>query len=294
VPRVGLTLPPNAGDLDLLASLIDDEVDYYEVAPETLWREAPDGGFGPNGFHERFARLKRATRRPFVAHGVGLSLGTVAHGDEARRARWHERIRADHDVFDFEWYSDHLGVTVLDGQFAMLPLPVPMTDAMADVIHANLRLLQEVVPRVGVENSVVYHTFGDPLDEPDFLGRILRSPGMHLVLDLHNLWTMSKNHGFEIGAYLATLDLGRVIEIHVSGGTDSNPRWLESGGVMRMDSHCSAVPAEVWGLLDAVAPRCPGLRGVTLERMESTIGGEDVEVLRSELRRIREVGVHVP
>ena len=55
----------------------------------------------------------------------------------------------------------------------------------------------------------------------------------------------------------------------------------------RLDSHCSAVPDEVWGLFEAVAPRCPNLRGVTLERMESTIVRDDVDVLRDELRRIR-------
>ena len=285
--RVGLTLPPNAGDLDRLAVLIDDEVDYYEVAPETLWRDDGAGGFVANGFHERFAQLKRRTGRPFVAHGVGLSLGSVASDDAKRRAKWHDRIRADHEVFEFAWYSDHLGVTVLDGQHAMLPLPVPMTDVMADVIHENLRALQAIVPEVGVENSVVYHQLGAMRAEPGFLMKILRSPGMHLVLDLHNVFTMAQNVGFDPADYIAALDLSRVIEIHLSGGADSNPAWLPGGAVLRLDSHCSAVPDAVWDLFERVAPRCANLRGVTLERMESTITPGDIEPLRAELRRIR-------
>jgi len=292
--RVGLALPPNADDLDLLASLIHDEVDYYEVAPETLWRGDDRGAFVPNDFHARFVALKGDTGRPFVAHGVGLSLGSVAPEDPARRARWHERIRRDHEAFEFDWYSDHLGVSVPDGQFALLPLPVPMTDTMATVIHDHLLALQAIVPLVGVENSVVHHVFGNPLEEPAFLGRILRSPGMHLVLDLHNVWTMARNHGFAAGDYLDRLDLEAVLEIHVSGGTDSNPHWLASGRVQRLDSHCSTVPDGVWDLLDAVVPRCPGLRGVTLERMESTIRKEDVDVLRGELRRIRALELPSP
>ena len=47
-------------------------------------------------------------------------------------------------------------------------------------------------------------------------------------------------------------------------------------------------PAEaVWALLDAVLPRCPAVRGVTLERMEGTVTEADVPQVREELRRLR-------
>lgn len=287
--RVGFTLQPNVGDLDRLATLIDDDVDYYEVAPETLWLGDADDRFLPNGFHDRFLELKCTTQRPFVAHGVGLSLGSVSPDDAPRRARWHERIARDHEAFEFQWYTDHLGVSVLAGEYAMLPLPVPMTDVMADVIHDNLRALQAIVPDVGVENSVIYHQLGAMTDEPEFLRRILRSPGMHMVLDLHNVFTMAQNVRFDAWAYIDALDLERVIEIHLSGGADSNPAWLESASTLRLDSHCSAVPDDVWALFEYAWPRCPNLRGVTLERLEGTIETQDVEPLRAELRRIRSV-----
>src|SRR5205085_1459648 len=80
------------------AELLDD-VDYVEVAPETLWRSDERGELVANGFHARFAALKRTTKRatglPFVAHGVAFSLGS-ARPDPIRRARWLARIAEDH------------------------------------------------------------------------------------------------------------------------------------------------------------------------------------------------------
>jgi hypothetical protein len=47
------------------------------------------------------------------------------------------------------------------------------------------------------------------------------------------------------------------------------------------------VPEPVWQLFAEVLPRCPALRGVTLERMEGTVSASDVPELREELRRLR-------
>src|SRR5204863_10062707 len=109
----------------------------------------------------------------------------------------------------------------------------------------------------------------------------------HLHLDLHNVHTMALNLGFDAAAYLVQLPLDRVIELHLSGGAESNPCWLPSGRTLRLDSHDGAVPEAVWSLLDRVVHRCPDLRAVVLERLEGTAGAEDVPLLREELRRIR-------
>ena len=78
-----------------------------------------------------------------------------------------------------------------------------------------------------------------------------------------------------------------MIEIHVSGGSESDPAWLRSGKSMRLDSHDGAVPEPVWDLLERALPLCSNLRGVTLERMEGTVEAEHVPLLEQELRRIR-------
>jgi hypothetical protein len=80
-----------------------------------------------------------------------------------------------------------------------------------------------------------------------------------------------------------------VIELHLSGGSWSEPHWLPSRAVLRLDSHDGAVPEEVWQLFEEILPRCTQLRGVTLERMEGTIDEAAVPRIRSELARAREM-----
>ena len=285
---LGFSLQPDAEFLSLTGPLYP-LVDYYEVAPETLWRAADDGSLEPNGYHARFLALAEEQRRFFVAHGVGLSLGGAGEKDARRRRAWSERIAADQRAFRFRWYSDHLGVTSPDGQNAALPLPLPMNARAARTVRRRLQRLQRLVPDVAVENAVHYFLLGEPLEEPRFLRQTLAAPRTHLVLDLHNLHTMACNFGFDPDAYLAQLDLSRVIELHISGGVDADPAWLPGARRLRLDSHDAAVPEEVWSLYARVRPRCTRLRGVTLERMEGTVGDDDVRVLREELRRARKI-----
>jgi uncharacterized protein (UPF0276 family) len=285
---IGFSLQPDAEFIDLLEGLLRTSIDYYEVAPETTWAVAPSGEFAPNGFHRRFAELGSRDGKPFVAHGVGFSMGSPGRGDAERRRRWLERLARDQRVFRFQWYTDHLGATSIGGSAMTLPIAIPMTPYGAKTMTAALAELQTIVPDVGVENSVSYFALGSPLDEPRFLARILSRPRMHLLLDLHNVYTMAQNFGFDAEEYVARLDLSQVIEIHLSGGSPSDPGWLD-GRVVRLDSHDSAIPERVWRLFEAVAPRCRALRGVTIERMEGTVGPSDVPLLFEEVRRARRV-----
>ena len=54
------------------------------------------------------------------------------------------------------------------------------------------------------------------------------------------------------------------------------------------------MPERVWALLQEVAPRCPNLRGITLERMEGTVGPGDVAGLGAELDRLRRIAGALP
>jgi uncharacterized protein (UPF0276 family) len=287
---LGLVLQPEAQYLDCVEPLLE-LADYAEVAPETLWWQREDGALRPNGFHARFAALRARRELNFVAHGVGYSVGSASRTDAARRQRWREQVAQDHRSFAFRWWTDHLGATVVDGLALSLPLPLPMDAGAAAVVRRRLAEMQRIVPDVGVENSAQYFVVGDPLDEPAFLRRTLSRPRTHLLLDLHNLHTMAVNLGFEAAAWVARAAeaglFASVIEIHVSGGSWSDPAWLPSRRQLRLDGHDAAVPEPVWQLLDDVLPRCGALRGVTLERMEGTVTEADVPQLRDELRRLR-------
>ena len=114
-----------------------------------------------------------------------------------------------------------------------------------------------------LENNVYYFTFpGQDFSEPAFLNQLSASTGCALLLDLHNVYTNARNHDFDALAFLDELDLSRVMEIHVAGGTEMMGFYT--------DSHAGPVPEGVWDLLSFVAPRAPALRGVTFEFHESS------------------------
>ena len=280
---------PEQRYLELLEPALREDVDAFEVAPETTWRRGPDGNWQPNDFHRAFAAIGARTGKPFVAHAVHGNLGGADPGDEARQARWLARLAIDQATFGFQWLTDHLGACVLGEEALALPIALPMDAGAAALVRDRLVRWQQVVPHTGFENSVFYFLLGDWLGEPAFFNRILEAEHTHLLLDLHNVFTMAQNFGADPYEYLRRLDLDRVLEIHLSGGADSNPNWLPSRRTLRLDSHDAAVPEEVWRLFEFVAPRCRNLRMATLERMEGTVGDGDVAAVRGELRRLREV-----
>ncbi len=270
---VGLMLPPDRAALAWLEPLLD-EIDYGEVAPETLWGPQRT----PNGFHRILSSLAGAL--PFVAHGVGASLCGADGG------HWEQHLSAlarDHEVFGYLWISDHLGAVQLAGQHVGLPVPVPDWEGR---LARRLGYLQALVGVAAVENSAWYAPIQGMAQEAEGLRRVLGEQH-HLVLDVHNLWCNSINAEQDLELWLEQAPLHRVIEIHVSGGSEAPAAWSPKRR-RRMDSHDGAVPEEVWGLLERVLPRCTGVRGVTLERLENTFDGGDVPLLGQELGRIRE------
>ena len=192
-------------------------------------------------------------------------------------------------MFGFDRYTEHHGATWLGGEHLALPMPVPQTDEVAELIRERVLELRCAAPRVGLENSAFYFALGDPLEEPAFLERCLDHPDLFLLLDVHNLWTNGLNLDFDPNEWLARMDLDLVEEIHVSGGSWSDPAWLPGGGMKRLDSHDESIPEPVWALLEDVLPRCPKLGTVTFERMEGTVTVEQVGEVTGELERLRKL-----
>lgn len=275
---------PDVETLERLDRAIHTLAQHWSMTPETMWRVDESGAFEPNGFHGLFSAWLARKPKRVVAHGVGFSVGTPRR-EVARREAWLAQLREDVREFPFEWYTDHLGSSRLGGQELTLPLPLLMTDASARRVRLSLDELRTVVPDVGVENSVFYFHLGSPLDEPAFLSKCTSAPRSHLLLDVHNVFTTSVNARFDPLDYLARLPLERVIEIHLSGGRDSEPSWLPERRVRRLDSHDDAIPAEVWALFEHVLPRCPNLRAVTIERMERTVQNGDERIVEDEMQR---------
>ena len=285
---VGFALHPDAEYLGLCRGIIENDAEFFEIAPESLWLPAADGTLAPSPWADMIADLCARSGKPVVGHGLGLSPGH-AGDDEPRLARWLEAIARDQRRFGFRWYTEHLGWITAAGLEAVLPLPLPPTAEAARTTAARLARLQPIIPVVGFENQVSYFSFGDPRQEAGFWNSICAAGDLWLLLDLHNVFTQCQNMAVPMAEYLADLDLSRVIEIHLSGGSESEAAWLPSGRVLRIDSHDGPVPEPVWEAFAALRPKCPNLKGVVVERLNGTLEPADVPPLAAEVRRARQI-----
>ena len=90
-----------------------------------------------------------------------------------------------------------------------------------------------------LENNVCYLDFGEQeLEEPAFLNELCTRSGCGLLLDLHNVYVNWRNGRADIERFLASLDLSRVVEVHLAGG-------LTYDGVY-LDAHSGPVPEDLW------------------------------------------------
>ena len=259
------------------------ELDYVEVVPDILWTDLGQGAEA-RYIDDTAGRsaLERACRgRPVVAHGIGLSIGSAGVFDAAhveQVERWRRRL-------GFPWHSDHLAFHLAEHDDRLMnvgiTLPLPRDRESIELLVPRIREVQQRVPvPFLLENNVYY--FDIPaceMDEATFLNTLCRESGCGLVLDLHNVYTNARNHGFDASALLAELELGHVGEIHVAGGMELDGFYL--------DAHSDTIPDPVWALLEWTLPRCPNLGGVTFELFGSWFDSVGDARVTADLRRLR-------
>ena len=240
-------------------------LDYLAVIPDRCWSDPGPGS--AQRFRELGAPLavieRAAARRPLVLHSIGMSLCSAEIFD----LPYVENLAAWCRRFDCEWASEHLSFTRVGGGHeinASVALPVAYDAEMLELLCTRVREVQQRLARPFLlENNVYYVDFPEQeMGEAEFLNRLMRETGCGMLLDLHNAHTNALNHGFDAEAFLLSLDLDRVVEIHVAGGDEMMG--------FHTDSHTGPVADEVWSLLECVVPHALHLRGVTFEFHESS------------------------
>lgn len=285
VARPAASVPPKLGVGVLynpsLARLLSSDVlnvDYLEIIPEMFWLDDEQ---------QQYAELESwvevldtvGAKRPIVAHHTGLSLGSADTFEMWRL----ERITAWHERYRFAWHSDHLSfIRTANGGHdhnAGLAIPIPYDWELLDLITERVeRIRSAVAIPFLIENGAFFTNYAEQdMTEPEFLNRLTERTGCGVILDLHNVYTNSRNHGFDPRQYIDELDLSRVWEIHIAGGS-------ELAG-MYTDSHAGPVAGPVWELLHAVVPRTRHLAGITFEFHDSYFPLMQAEGVQEELSK---------
>jgi uncharacterized protein (UPF0276 family) len=283
IPRLGVGLSFQAALKEFALEHLE-EFDFVEVIPDTFWL---DRGKGTADRYQETAEFvgffgEMKERRPLVCHSIGLSIGSADHFDlehVEQIARWHRRL-------NFPWHSDHLSYNRLDHATGPtidlgVTLPVPYDDEVLELLIGRVRAVQErVAAPFLLENNVYYFEIpGQDMKEAEFLNRLTAATGCGLLLDLHNVFVNSTNHGFDPWDFLGELDLTRVVEVHLGGGSELDGVYL--------DSHSGPTPEPVWKLLEEIVPQAPNLCGVVFEVFGTYYPILGPERLRTELARMR-------
>lgn len=270
----------------VLRSFIEDPtspINYLEVIPDTVWA---DLGVGREPRYvedlDAVRFLENTNRRiPVIPHGIGLSIGSAHRFNRdqvLKMAEWRRR-------FSFPWHSDHLSYNLAEQGPAEvnvgLTMPLSYDQETLDVLVPRIIEIRRLVdvPFLIENNVYFFELTGAEMSEADFLNRLCESSGCKLLLDLHNVHTNSRNHGFDPLQLLGAIDLSNVFELHVAGGMEKDGFYL--------DAHSGPLPAEVWSLLEWTLPRCPNLRGVTLEVIGSWVATLGEARLRDELEGLQ-------
>jgi uncharacterized protein (UPF0276 family) len=229
---------------DLLAARTTD-LDFLEVAPEN-W-------IGVGGAHGAALR-ELAERFPLSCHGLSLSLGGPAPLD----VDFLREVRTFLDQHQVPLYSEHLSYCSDDGHLYDL-LPLPFTEEAVHHVAARIRQAQDILGRrLAVENVSYYAAPQQDMDEVSFTNAVLREADCDLLLDVNNVYVNAINHGADAHAFLAGIEPGRVVGMHVAGHFDES-------ATLKIDTHGAPVKPEVWALLAEAYARF-GAQPTLLER----------------------------
>jgi uncharacterized protein len=235
---------------DFLEEVVDAEklpIDFFEVSPENYMRR---GGYYP----EQLERLQ--ARYPLVTHGLSLSIGAVDEPDAA----YLRELRGEIERTKSPFHSDHLCFSSAGPRSLHELLPLQQSRENQRRVAERARRMSDVlgVP-FALENITYYaHPGRAEMPELEFLSGVLDASGAGLLLDVNNVYVNALNHGFDARAFIAALDLSRVVELHVAGHT------RKASGLV-LDTHGARVADPVLELLGftlSLTGPCP----VVLER----------------------------
>ena len=229
-----------------LASGLPKTIDFFELAPEN-WID--QGG--------RHARDLRAftEQKPFVCHGLSLSLGGLTPLDQVLLKKI-KAFMAEHGI---SLYTEHLSYCSDHGHLYDL-MPIPATWEAVKYVAGRIRQTQDILGRrIAIENASYYVAAPiKEMSEPEFVNAVLEEADCWLHLDVNNVYVNSVNFGFDPVAYLKQMPAERIVYMHMAG------HYQEAEDLI-IDTHGADVIDPVWQLLDTTYDLL-GVHATCLER----------------------------
>lgn len=175
---------------------------------------------------------------PMVPHGVSLNIGGPDPLDDAYVDGLAEFVVQ----VDAPFFSDHVCYSRLGGVYLHDLLPLPFSREAADHVIARSKEVKARVPRPFLLENPSFYAYmpGGDMSESEFFLRILEEADIGLLLDVNNVYVNAENHGYDARAFIDSLPLERVCQVHLAGHT------VEPDVII--DTHGTVVPEPVWEL----------------------------------------------
>lgn len=250
-------------------------IEYIEITPDTISHND-----GKNIFisDETIDEIKEISNyKKIVVHGVGLSIGSY-DGYSKDYIKLLDRI---YEEIDFEWHSEHLGYTKVNGENIGTMLSLPRTEETLDMICERVTEIKNRYKKdFLLENIIrIVPDYESKYSEAEFMNLISENTGCGFILDAYNLECDQFNHGFDIDGYINELDISKVREIHIANGI------IENG--FRMDAHCETVMDSTIELTKKILdfPGC-NVSMVNYELLDEAIPVLGEEIIADEYKRL--------
>lgn len=257
---------------------------FVEISPENY--------MGRGGYHDD--ALERAKDIwPIVTHGLTMSVGGV----DPLREDYLAELRCFIERTKTPWHSDHLCFSTFGGVVLHDLLPLAFKRSEATRVADRIKRAQDAIGvPMAVENVSFYlHPGKREMTEAEFIATVCHEADCGLMLDVNNAWVNATNFGHDVDAWMRTVPLDRVVQMHVAGHD-----WFTEGdfvlgerpadistqhGMLIVDTHGNDVAGEVMALLERTLEKT-GPVPVLLERDQSI---PPLDVLLGEVRRIEDV-----
>lgn len=281
VTGVGLGLRWEFVD-ELLAS--KPRLSFVEVSPENY--------MGRGGYYDEALDRAKATW-PILTHGLTMSLGGVDPLQEDYLAG----LRAFLDRTNAPWHSDHLCFSSFGGVVLHDLLPIPFKESEVARVADRIKRAQDAIGRpMAIENVSFYlHPGKREMSEAEFIARVCDAADCGLMLDVNNAWVNATNFGYDVDAWMRTVPLDRVVQMHVAGhdwfseddlSLASRPASPDAReGKLIVDTHGSDCCDEVLALLERTLEKT-GPVPVLLERDQDI---PPLDALLGEVARIERI-----
>ncbi len=257
---------------------------FIEISPENYMGR---GGY----YDEALERAKDVW--PILTHGLTMSLG----GTDPLREDYLAGLRRFVGNVKSPWHSDHLCFSTFGGVVLHELLPLAFKRSEVTRVADRIKRAQDAVGvPMAVENVSFYlHPGKREMTEAEFVASVCEAADCGLMLDVNNAWVNATNFGYDVDAWMRTIPLDRVVQMHIAGHD-----WFTEGdytlgerptdpsaehGMLIVDSHGNDVAPEVMTLLERTLEKT-GPVPVLLER-DQTI--PPLDTLLDEVRRIDDI-----